>query len=83
MARTLQVEKGNVEVGIVKGRLFINQQGRYQMKGISYYFTSSDCVELFDEDTLEWLQGTIELHYKFGYYAIVTVKGWYGIEQQE
>ncbi len=83
MARTSQVEKGNVEVGMVKGRLFINQQGRYQIKGTSYYFTSGDTIELFDEDTIEWLRGTIEHHYNYGYYAIVTVKGWCGIEQHK
>lgn len=83
MARTSQVEKGNVEVSMVKGRVFINQQGRYQIKGTSYYFASGDYIELFDEDTLEWLVGRIEHNYKYGYYAIVTVKGWCGIEQQE
>ena len=83
MARTSQVEKGNVEVSIVRGRLFTNEQGRYQIKGTSYYFTSGDYIELFDEDTLEWFVGRIEHDYNYGYYAIVTVKGWCGVESKE
>ena len=86
MARTSQVEKGNVEImSMVKGRLFTNEQGRYQIKGTSYYFTSGDYIELFDEDTLEWLVGRIEHDYNYGYYAIVRVKvkGWCGVESKE
>lgn len=87
MARTSQMEKGNVEVSMVRGRLFTNEQGRYQIKDTSYYFTSGDYIELFDEDTLEWLVGRIEHNYNYGYYAIVTVKvkvkGWCTVESKE
>ena len=68
---------------MVKGRLFINAQERYQIEGTSHYFTCGDTIQLFDEDTLEWLIGRIEHHYDYGYYAIVTVKGWCGVEFKE
>ena len=58
---------------MVKGRLFINDQGRYQIEGTSHYFTCGDTIQLFDTDTLEWLRGRIEHHYDYGYYAIVTL----------
>lgn len=68
---------------MLQGRLYVNGQGRYQIKDTNHYFTSGNQIQLFDEDTLEWIVGRIEHHYTYGYYAIVNISGWCGVQSEE
>lgn len=43
-----------------QGRLYKNTSGRYQLENDTYYWTSGDAMQVYDNDLGEWLQGRVE-----------------------
>ncbi|MGL5381795.1 DUF5348 domain-containing protein [Clostridium sp.] len=43
-----------------QGKIYKNEQGRYQLENDSYYWTCGDSMLVYDEDEEQWLNGRVE-----------------------
>lgn len=57
-----------------QGNLYLNSQERYQIADTSYYLTSGNTIEIFDNKSLKWILGSIEYDFHKGYYFICGKK---------
>lgn len=57
-----------------QGNLYLNSQERYQIVDTSYYFTSGDTIELYNETSSKWMLGRIEHDFDKGYYFLCGKK---------
>ena len=57
-----------------QGNLYLNPQERYQIADTSYYLTSGDTIEVFDNKSSKWMLGMIEHDFHKGYYFLCREK---------
>lgn len=50
-----------------QGRIYKNDQGRYQLENDSWYWTCGDAMQVYDEELGQWIDGRVE-HGDFDYY---------------
>ena len=43
-----------------QGKVYKNEQGRFQLENDSWYWTSGDVMQIYDEELKQWLDGRVE-----------------------